>query len=139
MLEDWAGHLCSLWNVATADQGVGGVEGLKNRNCPSSALEISTDTMAQVALIGFAKRRTMRARVRISKVLSDHAVANSWWSPSSLPEMAELEMLRRENSPPTQSHQGSGDSTSSQGLEGLRRADPCGPTPTASEALGVAR
>jgi hypothetical protein len=43
-------------------------------------------TMAQVAVIGRAKPRTTQQRVRISTVLSDHAVANSWWSPSSLPE-----------------------------------------------------
>jgi hypothetical protein len=42
--------------------------------------------MAQVALIGHTRPKTSKARARISKTLSDHAVANSWWSPSSLPE-----------------------------------------------------
>jgi len=41
--------------------------------------------MAQVALISHSKPKTARAKARISKTLSDHAVANSWWSPSSLP------------------------------------------------------
>jgi hypothetical protein len=41
--------------------------------------------MAQVALIGHAKPKTRRVKARISKTLSNHAVANSWWSPSSLP------------------------------------------------------
>ena len=41
--------------------------------------------MAQVALIGHSKPKTPRAKARISQTLSDHAVANSWWSPSSLP------------------------------------------------------
>jgi len=42
--------------------------------------------MAQVALIGHSKPKTPAVKARISKTLSDHAVANSWWSPSSLPE-----------------------------------------------------
>jgi hypothetical protein len=41
--------------------------------------------MARIALIGHAKPKSPKARERISKTLSDHAVANSWWSPSSLP------------------------------------------------------
>jgi hypothetical protein len=41
--------------------------------------------MAQAALIGHAKEKTASAKARLSKSLSDHAVANSWWSPSSLP------------------------------------------------------
>ncbi len=55
------------------------------RHCPSCAVEASRENMAQVALIGHAKPKTRRTKVRISKALSDHAVANSWWSPSSLP------------------------------------------------------
>jgi len=42
--------------------------------------------MANVALIGRAKPKTSQQKARISKTLSDHAVAISWWSPSSLPE-----------------------------------------------------
>jgi hypothetical protein len=41
--------------------------------------------MAQIALYGHAKPKTVKKREAISKKLSDHAVANSWWSPSSLP------------------------------------------------------
>jgi len=41
--------------------------------------------MAQVALIGHSKPKTPAVKARISRTLSDHAVANSWWSPSSLP------------------------------------------------------
>ena len=41
--------------------------------------------MAQVALIGHSKPKTSNVKARISRTLSDHAVANSWWSPSSLP------------------------------------------------------
>ena len=63
-----------------------GAEGVQNRYCKSCAVEVSRETMANVALMGNAKRRTKRGRVRISRVLSDHAVANTWWSPSSLPE-----------------------------------------------------
>ena len=41
--------------------------------------------MAQVALIGHSKPKTSKVKAHISKTLSDHAVANTWWSPSSLP------------------------------------------------------
>jgi len=62
-----------------------GTEGVQNRYCRSCAVEVSRENMAQVALIGHAKPRTPRVRARISKTLSDHAVANTWWLPSSLP------------------------------------------------------
>jgi len=42
--------------------------------------------MAQVALLGHAKPKSGRTKARISKVLSDHAVANTWWNPSTLPK-----------------------------------------------------
>ena len=41
--------------------------------------------MAQVALFGHLKPKSKKARARISKTISDHAVANTWWDPSSLP------------------------------------------------------
>ena len=41
--------------------------------------------MAQVALLGHAKPKSKKTKARISRVLSDHAVANTWWDPSSLP------------------------------------------------------
>jgi CRISPR-associated endonuclease Cas1 len=62
-----------------------GAEGVKNRYCQSCAVEISRANMAQVALIGHTRPRTKRVKAHISKTLSDHAVANSWWDPSSLP------------------------------------------------------
>jgi CRISPR-associated protein Cas1 len=62
-----------------------GAEGVKNRYCRSCALEASRENMAQVAMIGHSQPRTKRVKARISKALSDHAVTNSWWSPSSLP------------------------------------------------------
>jgi hypothetical protein len=62
-----------------------GAEGIRKRYCRSCAVELSRENMAQVALIGHSKPKTSRIKARISKSLSDHAVANSWWSPSSLP------------------------------------------------------
>jgi hypothetical protein len=55
--------------------------------------------MAQVALIGHAKPKTRRAKARISKTLSNHAVANSWWSPSSLPAWLNEEYYVQEIQP----------------------------------------
>jgi hypothetical protein len=68
-----------------------GAEGVQNRYCRSCAVEVSRENMAQVALIGHAKPKTRRAKTRISKTLSDHAVANSWWSPTSLPDWLDEE------------------------------------------------
>ncbi len=62
-----------------------GAEGGKNRYCRACAVELSRETMANVALIGHATPKTQRTKARISKVLSAHATANSWWSASSLP------------------------------------------------------
>jgi hypothetical protein len=63
-----------------------GAEGVKNRYCKSCAVEVSRDNMAQVALIGHSRPKTQRVKNQISKRISDHAVANTWWDPSSLPK-----------------------------------------------------
>lgn len=42
--------------------------------------------MAQVGLLGHSKPTNKKTKARISKALSDHAVANTWWDPFSLPE-----------------------------------------------------
>jgi CRISPR-associated endonuclease Cas1 len=62
-----------------------GAEGVKNRYCKSCAVELSREHMAHVALIGHSKPKTPGAKKGISKKLSDHAIANTWWSVSSLP------------------------------------------------------
>jgi CRISPR-associated protein Cas1 len=62
-----------------------GAEGVKNRYCRSCAVDAMRETMAQVALLGHAKPKSKKTKARISKALSDHAVANTWWDPSSLP------------------------------------------------------
>jgi len=35
--------------------------------------------MAQVALLGHAKRKREKIKTLASELLSDHAVANTWW------------------------------------------------------------
>jgi hypothetical protein len=62
-----------------------GAEGVNNRYCRSCAVEVSRETMAQAALIGHATPKSPNVKACISKTISDHAVANSWWSASSLP------------------------------------------------------
>lgn len=62
-----------------------GAEGVKNRYCKSCAVEVSRENMAQVALIRHSRPKTQRVKTRISKRISDHAVANTWWDPKSLP------------------------------------------------------
>lgn len=62
-----------------------GAEGIKNRYCRSCGVEVSRQNMSQAAVIGHLKPKTAKVRRQISRKLSDHAVANTWWSPSSLP------------------------------------------------------
>lgn len=62
-----------------------GAEGIRNRYCRSCAVEASRENMAQVALVGHSRPKTQRVKDRISKHISDHAVANTWWEPKSLP------------------------------------------------------
>jgi CRISPR-associated endonuclease Cas1 len=63
-----------------------GAEGIQNRYCRSCAVEASRENMAQVALLGHRRPKTKQAKARISKRISDHAVANTWWDPSGLPD-----------------------------------------------------
>ena len=62
-----------------------GAQGVKSRFCKACAVEASRENMAQVALIGHLRTNSKRVEDRISKRISDHAVANSWWDPKSLP------------------------------------------------------
>ena len=62
-----------------------GAAGVKNRYCRSCAVDASRETMARAALLGHSKPKSKKTRAQISKVLSDHAVANTWWASSSLP------------------------------------------------------
>jgi hypothetical protein len=41
--------------------------------------------MVQAALFGHMKPKTKKAKALISRTISDHAVANTWWDPKSLP------------------------------------------------------
>lgn len=63
-----------------------GAEGVKNRYCRSCAVEASRENMVHVALLGHEKARSRKTRAHISRVLSDHAVANTWWQQSSMPD-----------------------------------------------------
>jgi len=60
-------------------------KGIQNRYCKSCAVEVSRETMVQVALIGHATPTTAKRKAQISKKISDHAVAITWWSSVSLP------------------------------------------------------
>jgi hypothetical protein len=76
-----------------------GAEGVKNRYCRSCGVEVSRDNLSRAALIGPATREKARAKARRSKALSDHAVANTWWEPSSLPTWLTAEFYQREIQP----------------------------------------
>jgi len=76
-----------------------GSEGVKNRYCALCTVEVSRENMAQVALIGHGKQKTQREKARISRTLSNHAAANSWWSPSNLPEWLNEEFYLQQIQP----------------------------------------
>ncbi len=76
-----------------------GSEGVKNRYCRSCAVEVSRENMMRVASMGRTKPKTPRAKTRISKIQSNHAVAISWWSPASLPVWLNEECYLQEIQP----------------------------------------
>jgi CRISPR-associated endonuclease Cas1 len=62
-----------------------GAEGVKGRYCRGCAVEAARKTMADAASFSHLKPKSKREKARLSRVLSNHAVANTWWDPSSLP------------------------------------------------------
>jgi len=62
-----------------------GAEGVKSRYCKVCAVEAARENMAQVALMGHSRPKSKRFKDRISKRISDHAVANTWWDSNTLP------------------------------------------------------
>jgi len=62
-----------------------GAEVVSGRHCRACATEAARQTMADVASLSHMKPKTKKEKARISRVLSNHAVANTWWDPSSLP------------------------------------------------------
>ena len=76
-----------------------GAEGVKNRYCRSCGVEVSRENMTRAALIRHTKPRTLRAQAHMSKALSGHAVANTWWEPSSLPAWLTEKCYQREVQP----------------------------------------
>jgi len=115
-----------------------GAEGVQNRNCSSCAVEVSRENMAQVALIRHAKPRTPRVNARISKTLSDHAVANSWWSPSSLPAWLNEECYFQRVQPRLRTVKVRGNLGDYASFETLCRSRSRGTKPTTPEALAGA-
>jgi len=70
-----------------------GAGGVHNRYCKSCAVEISRETMVQVALIGHATPKTAKRKAQISKKICHHATAITWWSPASLPKWLTQDFL----------------------------------------------
>jgi CRISPR-associated endonuclease Cas1 len=62
-----------------------GAEGISNHYCRSCAVEAARGAICQISAPGYAKPKSKKTKARISKVLSNHAVANTWWDPSSMP------------------------------------------------------
>jgi CRISPR-associated endonuclease Cas1 len=113
-----------------------GAEGVQNRYCPSCAVEVARRHMAQVALIGHAKPRTPRVKARISRALSNHAVANTWWEPSSLPAWLNDDCYVEKIQPRLRTIKVREISEAMHVSKPYAGASPCGSTPTAPEALG---
>jgi len=62
-----------------------GADGIKGRHCRACAVEAARKTMADIASLRHLKPTSKKEKARLSRVLSKHAVANTWWDPSSLP------------------------------------------------------
>jgi len=62
-----------------------GVEGVRGRYCGACAAEAARRTMADIASLSHMKPKSKKEKARLSRELSNHAVANTWWDPSSLP------------------------------------------------------
>ena len=112
-----------------------GAEGVRNRYCRSCGVEISRENMTRAALVGHARPKTAQVRKQISKKISDHAIANTWWSPSTLPPWLKRGILYSEDPTATQRAKGPRDCARHASLPPLRSVHPLGPTPPASEAL----
>ena len=65
--------------------GICAAEGVKNRYCRSCAVDASRGLVAQFTPPGYAMPKSSKTKALLSKVLSNHAVAYTWWEPSSLP------------------------------------------------------
>jgi hypothetical protein len=62
-----------------------GAEGVSGRCCGACAAEAARRTMADIASLSHMKPKSKKDKARVSRLLSNHAVANTWWDPSSLP------------------------------------------------------
>src|SRR5215475_5684504 len=62
-----------------------GAEGVTGRHCRECATEAARRTMADIASLSHMKPKSKKEKARVSRLLSNHAVANTWWDPSSLP------------------------------------------------------
>jgi hypothetical protein len=76
-----------------------GAEGVKSRYCKACAVEAAKENMARVALIGHSRPKSRRDKARTSKKISDHAVANTWWDPKTLPSWLTEECYIRKIQP----------------------------------------
>jgi hypothetical protein len=62
-----------------------GSEGVNGRYCRGCAVEAARKTMADAASLRHLKPKSKKEKECLSRVLSNHAVANTWWDPSSQP------------------------------------------------------
>jgi len=62
-----------------------GAEGVTGRHCGECVTEAARRTMADIASLSHMKPKSKKEKARVSKLLSNHAVANTWWDQSSLP------------------------------------------------------
>lgn len=76
-----------------------GAEGINGRYCCGCAVEAARKTMADMASLRHMKPKTKKEKERLSRVLSNHAVANTWWDPSSLPSWLTEEYYVRKIQP----------------------------------------
>jgi CRISPR-associated endonuclease Cas1 len=62
-----------------------GADVVNGRYCGACSAEAARRTMADIGSFSHMKPKSKNEKARLSRVLSNHAVANTWWDPSSLP------------------------------------------------------
>ncbi len=62
-----------------------GADVVNGRYCGACSAEAARRTMADIASFSHMKPKSKKEKARVSRLLSNHAVANTWWDPSSLP------------------------------------------------------
>jgi len=101
-----------------------GVDGVTGRYCGACAAEVARRTIANIGSFRHMRPKRRKEKARLSRVLSNHAVANTWWDPSSLPSWLTEECYVEQVQPLLRTKKLREDSRGYPGIRALCRFDP---------------